>query len=943
MPANMSYNAYSTKERYEELQKNPLVFGKFGLVNIQDEMGYNHPSTGWGSCDSTICFFISEQTLSNNDSGRRLFVIGKQVQLNEKIDGNKEGQDNVCFEITEFNVASIVDWRVVFNDCLYNYKSGNTRHCHMALFWALYVMSWEEDVIKKALQELSIEAVRVACNYISANILMLSLNKQKAISSIFKEANPDIQPLMVPDVENALKELSPSNDFSNYGFYQKVDYILGFGNTEEERNHLQELYKKSRNGFVHFKYWIENPGHNFFNYNYLEFIYACVDSIMQLSIVKRYLHDVRLILTQVDYSLLKNLRDVRYQSYIDIRYFVTKPGDNIDLVAPLFCDTLLTLKNSEGNKIQDFNGLLDFAVSHSNKTYPSIDLGVRHFLPTCDGGLIHNTSFLGFVHYDLLYTLDKFLLTDDNLRKTVDYLLNKYAELQYHYCCADDNYREIPQNEVEKCRLGIFPTICNKESIGKSTKSIGNAKCQSLTKKPIEPHIWKRTGTSDKILGLFIENVGDKEYITSNDVSIDKLKESLLEWGQKFQTFVFVNGVIPKNLQEKDVSRHIVQNYYSPTWMRIYPNHGMIFSSTRSLLGAWDDKTIKDPMQKEKMALQSEPPIVFNNTFEALRKMYPNSEIGRDYIKLPYDGVELRKILDCFHFHQHVYDLEKGYGSLQNWNKTFLAPRTIQGVFYCSPKEAGAREKVSNMPFFWCRGDECFCNMLGDQTLDRQDDWKKYTLFHAAEILGYKLIETEKGNTPVEAVSNFVAEVRQAEKLYARLICRNCGHMIFSTRGTILGGSHYFACANSQCSNYRKEIYLSHCYTCKKGLIDSRDSEKCENGWVICPSCLSCCSDEMFDRIIAKFRRGGYIPPRLLEYQGHGHNDKDIFFCPKCGSRLGDYKVEEKVRLDNGKEDILIQTIYGCPQCKKKFERELEAFRNRTSSPKKVKEMNETT
>ena len=75
----MSFNASSTKERYEELRKNPLVFSKFGPINIQDDMGYNHSTTGWSSCDSTIHFVLTENDLPNNDSGRRLFVIGKQV------------------------------------------------------------------------------------------------------------------------------------------------------------------------------------------------------------------------------------------------------------------------------------------------------------------------------------------------------------------------------------------------------------------------------------------------------------------------------------------------------------------------------------------------------------------------------------------------------------------------------------------------------------------------------------------------------------------------------------------------------------------------------------------------------------------------------------------------------------------------------------------------
>ena len=223
--------------------------------------------------------------------------------------------------------------------------------------------------------------------------------------------------------------------------------------------------------------------------------------------------------------------------------------------------------------------------------------------------------------------------------------------------------------------------------------------------------------------------------------------------------------------------------------------------------------------------------------------------------------------------------------------------------------------------------------MLDEQTLEKQNDWTKYSLYHAAEILGYKLIVvTDKGNVPVEAVANFASEVRQAEKLYARLICRSCGHMIFSTRGTLLNGSRFFSCANSLCPQYRVEIYLSQCNNCKKGLIDSRDSKKCENGWVICPSCLACCNDDLFERLIERHRRNGWVPARLQESQGRGHNNKNIFFCPKCGTQLGNIIVEEKIRLDDGTEDIVQSTVFGCPQCNRPYDKELDKFRNAHTS-----------
>ena len=929
----MSYFAFSTKERYNELQKNPLFFCKYDQVSVQDDIGYNHATEAWTSCDPTIRFMAYEKDLPKNDSGRKLFIVGELITPNGKVDEKKEDQDDVKFEIVEFETGKVSDWRYVFNDCLYNYKSGNTRHCHMALFWALYTTSWDKEVLRQALSQITAESAQTACSYISANIFVLALNKQYILVDLLKAINPNIQPLGIPDIDAALNEIAPEKDFSNIGFYEKVDYILSFGSKPEEREQLEKLYRTSRNGFIHYKYWMSHTGHKLFNYAFLEIVYSYVSSRTQLSIVKRYLHDVRINLIEIDFSLIQNMRDTRYQAFVDNRYFITTPGDNIDLVAPMFCDALLTLKKSEGKKIQDFNGILDFAVGHSNKAYPKIDLGIRHFLPTCDGGLMHNSSFYGFIHYALIYTFDESKLIEEKLRKTVDYLINRYASLQYHDICKSDNDKELSLDDSEKCKK-LITTINKKLENGKIIKQVIKYACPNISHEPIKPHVWKRTpGSSDPILSLFIDNVESKEFLRFEDINIEKLKQSLLMWGRKYRSFSFFNDNPPEKLRKKDVALHIVLSYYSPAAMEIYPNSSMFYSSKKSLLGAWSPIDSSTNQRPEEIAQKAESPIVYANTFGSLKRMFPDAEVGKNYVKLPYDGTELSKIKAFYHYRQHDYDPEKGYSETAYWNKEFLSPRNLQGVFYCTPKVADTREAVSNLPFFWCRSDECFCNMLDNQTLDKQSEWSQYTLYHAAEILGYKLIEvTDKGNVPVEAVSNFAGEVRQAEKLYARLICRSCGHMIFSTRGSLLNGSRFFSCANSLCPQYRKDIYLSQCNNCKKGLIDSRDSMKCENGWVICPTCLACCNDDLFDRLIERHRRNGWVPARLQESQGKGHNNKNIFFCPKCGTQLGDIKVEEKVRLDDGTEDIIQSTEFGCPQCNESYENELEKYRNAYTS-----------
>lgn len=921
----MSYKASSTKERFDELQKNPLFFCKYGTVKVQDEMGYSHSKEGWSSCDPTIDFFLYEDDLPQINQQRRLFIIGDQIFTNGEVDNNKEKQDSVDFDVIEFDYCKVSDWIHIINDCLYNYRSGNIRHCHMTLSWALYTTEWKKEVLSHALSEVSPEAFQTACNYICTNIFVFSLNKQHILVELFQHKNPNLQALVIPDVEVALNEIAPSKDFSTYGFYGKVDFILNYGSSPEEQAHLQKLYRRSLNSFIHFKYWMEHQGNTFYNYNYLESIFSYVNPLQQLSIVKRYLHDVRLNLIEVDFTLLEYLRDVRYQAFVDNRYFITTPGDNIDLVAPMFCDALLTLKKSDGKKIQDFNGILDFAIRHSNTAYPKIDLGTKYFVPTCDGGLMYNSYFFGFIHYSIQYTFDESKLTEENLQRTIGYLLRNYTTLQYHYCCKADNNKELTTEELKKCQ-NVIRTVSYKTENNQSVRQVKRSACSYAQFEPIEPKIWKKNPGNDNILNLIVENIASKKYIKVEDIKKERLKTYLLSLGNKHHTFSFINDNPPEYLRKDDVAYNIVSSYYTPSTMVIYPNKSMFYSSKRSLLGAWNEEN--DPLRNsEKEAQRAESPIVFEHTFASLKEMFPDAEFGDDYIKLHYNGATLSNIQAYYHFRNHVYDPVKGYEESSMLNLKFLAPRPVNGVFYCTPKAANSREKVSDLPFFWCRSDECFCNMLNDQTLEKQDDWRKYTLYHAAEIIGVHLIkETEKGNIPVEAVSNFAGEVRQAEKLYARLKCRSCGHMIFSTRGSILNGSRFFACSNSLCPQYRIEIYLSQCNSCKRGLIDSRDSKKCENGWVICPSCLACCNDDLFNKLITMHRRNGYIPIRLRESEGKGHNNKGIFFCPQCGMRLGTISVEESVRLADGTNSIVNHTVFGCPQCKKPYNKELEKY-----------------
>ena len=136
---------------------------------------------------------------------------------------------------------------------------------------------------------------------------------------------------------------------------------------------------------------------------------------------------------------------------------------------------------------------------------------------------------------------------------------------------------------------------------------------------------------------------------------------------------------------------------------------------------------------------------------------------------------------------------------------------------------------------------------------------------------------------PCQTYNQFVNQINKAIRFYRRLVCRECGHILFPTQTR----SHSkFKCLVPTCTEYNKEIYLNYCYNCKPGLIDSRDTKQCPNDLYICPSCDSCCSNALFEAQAAKYRIiGRPIPVRLSRVMGNGHYDRDMHFCYKCGAQ----------------------------------------------------------
>lgn len=140
---------------------------------------------------------------------------------------------------------------------------------------------------------------------------------------------------------------------------------------------------------------------------------------------------------------------------------------------------------------------------------------------------------------------------------------------------------------------------------------------------------------------------------------------------------------------------------------------------------------------------------------------------------------------------------------------------------------------------------------------------------------------------PNAVYNQFVTQINKAIRFSKRLVCKDCGHILFPARQR---GHTRFKCLLPSCPEYNKEVYLNYCHGCKKGIIDSRDTKQCPNGLYICPSCNSCCSNAFFETMAERYRVQGLpVPAFVSRNMGNGHRDQNMFFCSKCGSQKVDY------------------------------------------------------
>ena len=890
----MSQLVEISKHRCEMLKKNPVFFLKF-YENIRDNgYGEEQDLSTWRSLDRDLNIIFGAGNFADRVLGYALCVV-------DGTEPKKDDKGNIVPDVVKVSIHSassnnVNDWMKIINCFVLRSQNREDNYAFMELLWALDKLEWNGKTLISALSKYPVQVIPFLIANFQRIGRILSYYKQQTLKEVCELYNGQYiiySPVIIKEafdcVSNAL-DSDKIKDYKSLNLFEIIDVIF----RQEEFPDVIESFDET-NPLLRINTWFYGE-RSLNDYNSLSRVFPLLSEEFRLRLVKRYFHDFRNDSALLDLTFLQRLKENKYDEFIRYRYCVESPNEPVVLTVPLLIDTLITLYNTKGHSFQTFDGILDFAMTYCDRVHPTIDFKLDRFIPTCNRGAVYNgESFKGFIDYALVRKLNVNMMTVEHLRKTFIYLMDKYAIRKTYPACKYGDGSIIPE-EVFK--------YCSKKNIGEYSWSL-----ECFHHLPYEDRWIIKHEYLENIKHLLIEeNISySPEYTVSLDMlSLDKLKDYIFSLPHKFEELYegeFLIHSYDRDAVSKNFDLYLIQEYSDILRMRIFPQDGALVGLQFDVFGYWKEIVKSLPggslcnrnseqyenAYSQYVSLESQE--VKRRCVESLRKELNSELLNSSYFEIPYDRTLLSNTIKRF------YHKESFKENDQIYKHEFLTQLRINSNFvqYCAPQLSEEKNPAISLPYFWCRGKECFKNNLETQALEKESNWENYSLFHMAEIMGFPMLHrTEAGYEPEQSVWQFIAVINKVMQKFRHLKCRECGHMMFTDKSSGFNRYNYYACANPICSEVSNVVYLNFCFKCKKGLIDSRDTKQCPNGWYICPTCLACCDDEQYERQAQRYILiKKTIPTRIQEKRGQGHNDKGEYFCPQCGELIVD-KIDEQ-------------------------------------------------
>lgn len=772
-------------EVYEELRKYPLFFVKYYKDIRTDENGREYDYSLWKSVNSDYSISFPAQSFWNRKNGYCLCLAESATYVEKRDLHGKTYMDEKQVNMVFHDVSnSVQDYIICLNSCISHSQNKEDKYFFLEILWLLDKTFIDVNHLTEAIKKYDSKFIPCILNILRHIGYCLSVKKQNSLKKVCTSLNGRYDVYTPQILTEAFQFIQKETDTDKKNLFQLIDEFFedGFGVAYTDK------IDKTNNPLLQLVCWFSNEK-KLYDYNSLIQLFALVSEKTRLDIVKRYFHDVRCGNTTFDVHLLQQFVDNKFDDFIRYRYCIETPSEKVSLTVPLLCDNIITLYNSKGETFQTFDGILDFAMTHCDQAHPDINFDLAGFIPTCEHSAVYNTYFKGFIDYQLIRKLNTSKLSNENLLITIRSILDKYGQRLSYPICKYDKNKKIETTILEKCK-SVF-----KDKTTNGSSQPNRIQCPGIGILYEEKWILKEDDKITEILKTFIpsdsslRNINSQYYVDIQDVSVAMLRKYVNSLPQKYKMIGEDEFLVP-SYKEETYDLFLIKTLSEILRMRIVPQKGALVGARFDVFGYWKDihatlsddekKNVKGEAYKKAVSVfkEKESNEVYRRTVASLKKELKTNEYNGEYFELKYDRQQLVRLISRYYFKETLKadddDMRRDFLKLSYTD--YFKP-------YCAPTLSKANNPAIDLPFFWCRGKECFHNNLADQTIAEQNNWHYYSLYHMVEIIGFpKLHITPGGYEPDNVVRVFIAVANKAMQKFKRLKCRGCGHLMFTDK-----------------------------------------------------------------------------------------------------------------------------------------------------------------
>lgn len=804
------------------------------------------------------------------------------------------------------SVANIEDLKLVLRFDAHKYIIGDHRFCFKEILWLLNGQDLDIDTFQMGLGSIPKNYVNPILDELCSFGKCLSYPRQEKIKSLLSVCGKSYEIFLPEFITGPIGRISSEINLTTLdeNLFRVIDFILspndvsllpertveGIFDGTVMRNALSCPSVDSTDLDV-IAYWLVHSEYKLHDYSLLNQYFPFLSPSSQKKSIDRYFYDVYKKRTALDVPLLEDLNNNRSGIWENYRFCINEPYQPINLTSHLYLDSILTIKKTEGKEIATFNGVLDNVFSRLEYIDPNAYLGLKEIIPTCNGGYRINKfsdkKFHGFVKYKLYYGL-------------ID--LDRMKESNRNWCKSIlDSF--CVRNMINVCPLDRRTVIgerCSKYECSQKPAKAWNG-------------TWSISGTytvRTNILSLFLKDelITPGKIITGKDIDVDRLSSKILQYLRN--NFPIHDN--PVNSLSFDLSDNNDKDTDLVARQFLRPNVIKCIIRSNILLGK-DLFHLADDTKRQYLAAnnkqsygkadvgplnslyrEAENKEIIKRVRHSLSEIC-NIDIEENSLEkeVSYDDRIISKLRNQFYAEEYFKDDTETNETLNpdHCERYIFHLTKFRFERYCAP-ELSDRHDVIDLPYYSCRVSICYYSNLEDETVSKLEEryneiWHHFDLLIISEIMGYPLVKmTGEGVNAGQKLRSFIGIINKIRYFIEHLKCHECGHLLFARDNAYFNKYNHFTCRNKTCKKYGNDVYLNYCYKCN-GFIDSREVKRCPNGLYICPRCLSCCDDDLFERKAEDYiRRGQEVPMGIRFELGHGHNDKGMYFCPHCGQQM---------------------------------------------------------